>query len=124
MIGKVTVMTDADYADWLEKSNTEGEGMPLKDYGQILYTKRACVTCHSIDGSDVTGPSFLGRYGTELLMTDGSRVLMDENYMRESILDPKARIANGYEAVMPTFQGALKDRQIDALIAYIKSLNE
>lgn len=124
MIGKVTVLSDADYVEWLEKSNTEGEGMPLKDYGQILYTKRACVTCHSIDGSKITGPTFSGRFGTEILMTDGSKVIMDENYIRESILDPKAKIVDGYEPVMPTFQGALKDRQIDALIAFIKSLNE
>jgi len=124
MIGKVTVLSDSGYADWLEKSNTEGEGMPLKDYGKLLYTKRACVTCHSIDGSIITGPSFVGRFGTEVLMTDGSRVLMDENYIRESILDPKAKVANGFEPVMPTFQGSLKERQIAALIAYIQSLNE
>lgn len=124
MIGKVTVLSDADYTEWLEKSNTEGEGMPLKDYGQILYTKRACVTCHSIDGSEITGPTFMGRFGTEILMSDGSKVIMDENYIRESILDPRAKLVDGYEPVMPTFQGALKDRQIDALIAFIKSLNE
>lgn len=124
MIGKVTVLSEEDYLAWLDASFNEGEDLPLEDYGMLLYTQRACITCHSIDGSIVEGPSFKGRYGTELLMTDGSKVMMDENYIRESILNPRAKIANGFEPVMPTFQGTLKDRQIDALIAYIKVLNE
>ena len=55
-------------------------------------------------------------------MTDGKRFTVDENYIRESILDPRAKVVNGFDPVMPTYQGILKDKQIDALIAYIKSL--
>jgi len=124
MIGKVIVVSEEDYLAWLEASFSEGEDLSLEDYGMLLYTKRACITCHSIDGSIIEGPSFKGRFGTEILLTDGSKVMMDENYMRESILNPKAKIANGFEPVMPTFQGTLKDRQIDALIEYIKLLNQ
>jgi len=124
MIGKVKVVSDSAYAAWLEASTVLGEGLTLEEYGEQLYTSKACVTCHTLDGSRLEGPGFLGRFGSEVLMSDGSRVLMDENYMRESILNPKAKVANGYQPVMPTFQGVLKDRQVDALIAYIKMLNQ
>lgn len=124
MIGKVKVMTQTDYEAWIEKSSVLGEGLTLEEYGEQLYTTKACVTCHSLDGSKIQGPSFKGRYGTEVLLIDGSKVLVDENYLRESILEPRAKLVQGYEPVMPTFQGILKDRQIDALVAYIKSLNE
>lgn len=124
MVGKVKVVSDSAYAAWLEASTVLGEGLTLEEYGEQLYTAKACVTCHTLDGSELEGPSFLGRYGGEVLMSDGSRVPMDENYMRESILNPKAKIAEGYQPVMPTFQGVLKNRQVDALIAYIKKLNQ
>ncbi len=70
------------------------------------------------------GPSFKGRFGTQVQLQDGEAVLADENYMRESILNPQTKIAAGYQPVMPTYQGLLKDREIDALIEYIKSLQE
>ncbi len=123
MIAKVRVVSDREYADWLEKSSTATpSGMTPAQYGAELYKSKACVTCHSIDGSRLVGPSWKGIWGTEELMSDGKRVLVDENYVRESILDPRAKIVNGYDPVMPTYQGVLKDQQIDALIAYIKSL--
>jgi len=124
MLGKVHVVSDSGYAAWIDANSSLGEGMSLEEYGAQLYRQKACVTCHSLDGSDIQGPSFKGRFGTQVLMADGSRVAMDENYMRESILSPRAKVANGYQPVMPTYQGILKDRQIDALIAYIKSLNQ
>jgi cytochrome c oxidase subunit 2 len=60
-------------------------------------------------------------FGREEVMTDGQRLTADENYLRQSMLDPRAHIVNGYDPVMPTYQGILKDRQIDALIAFIKA---
>ena len=124
MLGTVRVVTDSAYTAWLDANTVLGEGLSLEEYGAQLYTTKACKTCHSLDKSIKEGPGFLGRYGTELLMSDGARVISDENYLRESILSPKAKVANGFQPVMPTFQGILKERQIDALIAYIKSLNE
>ncbi|HNO11731.1 MAG TPA: c-type cytochrome [bacterium] len=61
-------------------------------------------------------------FGKAEKMTDGSTVTIDENYLRESILNPQAKIVAGYQPVMPTYQGILKDREIDAIIAYIKTL--
>ncbi|MDZ4723796.1 MAG: cytochrome c oxidase subunit II [candidate division Zixibacteria bacterium] len=124
MIGKVRVMNDSAYAAWLEKANNEGMDLPPAVYGKQLYTSKACVTCHSLDGSVIQGPSFVGYYGTEIQLANGTTVLMDENYIRESILNPQAKVHAGFQPVMPTFQGVLRDRQIDALIAFIKSLNE
>jgi len=124
MIGKVKVVSDSAYTAWLDAATVLGEGLTLEEYGKQLYTSKACATCHTLDGSRLEGPSFLGRFGSEVLMSDGSRILMDENYMRESILNPKAKVVEGYQPVMPTFQGILKDRHIDALIAYIKKINQ
>jgi len=124
MIGKVKVVNDSAYAAWLDASTVLGEGLSLEEYGEQLYKQKACVTCHTIDGSRLEGPSFLGIYGSMVTLSDGSKVLMDENYIRESILSPKAKIVEGYQPVMPTFQGVLKERQIDALIAFIKKLNQ
>jgi len=124
MVGQVKVVTEREYNEWLESSAGAGEGMSLVDYGAQLYKSRACNTCHSIDGSAVVGPTFKGDFGGQRALTNGQTVTIDENYIRESILNPEAKIAAGYDPVMPTFQGILKDRQIDALIAYIKSLSD
>lgn len=124
MLGTVRVVDDSAYTNWLESNTVLGEGLSLPEYGADLYRTKACVTCHSLDKSPQEGPSFLGRYGTEVLMSDGSRVTIDENYLRESILEPRAKLANGFQPVMPTYQGILKQRQVDALVAYIKALNE
>ncbi|MFQ5584044.1 MAG: c-type cytochrome, partial [Calditrichia bacterium] len=97
-------------------------GMSLAEFGEQLYVSKACVTCHKIDGSAGTGPSFLNIFGTKEMLNDGTDVLVDENYIRESVLNPLAKITAGYQPVMPTYQGILKERQIDALIAFIKSL--
>jgi cytochrome c oxidase subunit 2 len=122
MLAKVKVLGEREFATWLESSAGMGEGMSLEEFGAQLYKSRACVTCHTLDGVKLVGPSFKGVFGREETMTDGKRFTVDENYIRESILDPRAHIVNGYDPVMPTYQGILKDRQIDALIAFIKTL--
>ena len=122
MVGRVRVLSEREYNEWLESSASMGEGMTPVEYGEQLYRSKACVTCHSIDGSRMVGPSFKGRYGAMEAMADGEQVQVDENYLRESILNPRAKIVAGYDPVMPSYQGTLKDKQVDALIAYIKSL--
>ncbi len=122
MNGKVRVMTEVDFNKWLETNSNAGEGMAPEEYGAKLYTTKACITCHSTDGTAGTGPTWKGIYGTQEKLADGSSVLVDENYIRESILQPQAKVVAGFQPVMPTFQGILKDRDIDAVIAYMKSL--
>jgi cytochrome c oxidase subunit 2 len=75
-----------------------------------------------VDGSGGTGPTFKGIFGASHAMTDGTNVTVDENYLRESILEPQKKVRAGYEPVMPTYSGRLSDREITALVAYIESL--
>ncbi len=124
MIGKVKVVTQGEYQKWLEAAQGPSEGQSLADYGRQLYQSRACVTCHSIDGKPGTAPSFLHIFGEQATFEDGTSLVVDENYIRESILEPRARIVKGYQPVMPTFQGMLNDVQLNALVAFIKSLAE
>lgn len=122
MLGTVRVVGDLQYARWLDSSASMGEGLAPEEYGKQLFKAKACYTCHSVDGSKLVGPSLLGRFGTQETMKGGEVITVDENYLRESLLNPKAKVVNGFDPVMPTYQTILKDKQIDALIAYIKSL--
>jgi cytochrome c oxidase subunit II len=121
MAGKIFVDDEAKYRDWLETGGDEGKSMPLKDFGALLFESRGCNTCHTIDGSKNQGPTFKGIFGHEVKLSDGKTVMIDENYIRESILTPQAKIVAGFEGIMPTFQGLLRDREISALIEFIKA---
>ena len=90
----------------------------------MLYQVRGCKQCHTVDGTIKIGPSFKGTFGTARAMTDGQQVTMDENYTRASITDPLLQIVAGFDPVMPTYQGRLKDEEITAIIEYIKTLKE
>ena len=124
MIGKVKVVSKEDFEKYAEDLAFSGEGMTMEDFGAKLYIQKACVTCHKIDGTNSTGPPWNNLYGKQEKLADGSSVVVDENYIRESILNPMAKVTQGYQPVMPTYQGILKDKQIDALVAFIKSLQE
>jgi cytochrome c oxidase subunit 2 len=120
MGGWVTVMEQDDYAKWL--SGTTGSEDPVA-VGQKLYNDLACATCHQADGKG-RGPSYNGMYGSQVKLADGSTVLADDGYIRESILQPNAKLVAGYQPVMPSFQGQVTEDQIAALTAYIKSLKD
>ncbi len=122
MIGRVRVVSEREYAEWLETSSAGGEDLPPEEYGAALFVSKACNTCHSVEGKRLVGPALNGVFDKPVILTSGGEAVVDENYIRESILEPQASIVAGYEPVMPTYQGILNDRQIDALIAYIKSL--
>ena len=124
MLARVVVHPSGEFDSWLENAANFMEKMTPVEAGQTLYVRRGCVQCHSVDGSAKAGPSFLDVYGSTQSMADGSTVAVDENYLRESILEPQAKVRAGYKPVMPTYQGQLKNEEINALIAYIKSLAE
>lgn len=115
--------TQADLDVWIEKYSGRQVGQSPAEYGKLLYERRGCVSCHSIDGSKRVGPSFLDAYGTERKFTTGNTAMADENYIRESILEPKALIVEGYQPVMPSYKGQLSDDDIDSIIAYLKTLS-
>jgi len=122
MIGKVRVVTEREYAAWLEEGSSGGEGISLEEYGRKLYVSKACNTCHSLENKNLVGPAFNGIYGKTRVFTSGEKLDADENYLRESILEPQAKVVAGFDPVMPTYQGLLGDREIDAIIAYMKTL--
>ena len=118
MGGWVTVMDPAEYAAWL--SDEGGDVNPVSA-GEKLFTQLACATCHIANGTG-RAPSLNGVFAAKVLLADGSTVTADESYIRESILQPKAKIVAGYQPVMPTFQGLVTEEQVQNLTAYIKSL--
>ena len=82
----------------------------------------ACNACHSIDGSLNRGPTFKNHYGKEIRHTDGSVVIIDDQYIRESLINPLKYIAEGYTPIMPSYKPVLSDEDIENIIAYIKAL--
>ena len=121
MIGLVRVVPEGEYAEWLDQ-NKPSEGGAASQQGFKLYQSKGCVGCHSTDGSRMVGPSFLGVYGHQVSLRDGSTATADENYIRESILNPSAKVAAGYQPIMPTFQGLITEEGVLQLVEYIKSL--
>jgi len=121
MLGKLEVMPQPAFDEWLE-SGGEEKGVPPVLAGERLSAKLACTTCHTTDGKPGTGPTWKGLAGHEVELADGSKVTADEQYLRESITDPNSKIVKGYQPVMPAFKGLLSQAQLDALVAYIKSL--
>lgn len=122
MVGKVIVKTQKEYQDWIDQASGPVAGETMADYGKKLYTSRACNTCHSIDGTPNTGPTFKGAYGRTETLADGTTIVVDENYIRESLLEPTKKVVSGFQPVMPTYQGILKQQQIDALIEFLKTV--
>ncbi|MEZ4655375.1 MAG: cytochrome c oxidase subunit II [Candidatus Eisenbacteria bacterium] len=124
MLTAAVVHPAGDFEPWLEKASNWIATMSPEAAGEKLYNQRGCVQCHSVDGSARVGPSFLGLWGKTRTFQDGSSRVADENYVRQSVLEPQSQIVKGFEGVMPTFQGRLRDPEINALIAYIRSLGE
>ena len=122
MLAKVVVDTEEQYQQWLEQTAEEAMNMPLPELGKLLYVNKGCNTCHSIDGTRIQGPSFKGIWGQTHQFSNAAPAVVDENYIRESLLQPTARVRAGYEAIMPSFQGLLREREIQALAEYVKSL--
>jgi cytochrome c oxidase subunit 2 len=119
MIGWVYVMEAPDYQDWLSGG---ASGLSLAATGEKLFQQLACNTCHKTDGTG-RGPALEGVFGKEVKLQDGGTVTADDSYLRESILNPRAKVVAGYQTIMPTFQGQVTEEQLLELAAYIKSLS-
>ncbi len=123
MLGKVHVQTQEEYDKWIAK-----EMLPPAspwEWGQKQYAKtKGCISCHSVDGKKVVGPSFLDSWGKDVELATGGTVKFDENYIRESVLNPQAKARKGYEtaSLMPSYQGRLKEDEISALIEFLKDV--
>ncbi len=118
----VVVHEPGRYEQYLADEYARTNQLPPAQLGQKVYEKN-CTACHTTDGSVKVGPSFVGTFGTTVQMADGKSVKMDETYIRESILNPTAKTRSGFPAgQMSSFEGQLKEKEIEGLIAFIKSL--
>lgn len=120
MIGWVYVMEPAEHAKWLagQPSSTS-----LVAAGERAFRNRGCSGCHSPNAA-LRAPLLEGIYGKKVPLSDSTLVTADDQYIRDSILSPNKQIAAGYQPIMPTFQGQIGEEELNAIIAYIKSLGD
>lgn len=122
MRSPVVVMTQADFDSWIEEQTAVEITDPVQS-GQRLVEQFGCTACHSVDGTPGVGPTWQGLFGSQEELSDGTSVLVDAEYLYESIRDPGAKITNGFQNIMPPeIAAGLSDAQIDDIIAYIESL--
>ena len=136
MLSKVVVISEAEFNEWIEKDvgtvpvtldeNTSEEEQlaALRQAGERLSRIKGCNACHSIDGSALVGPTYQGLYGkSETVVTDGEQkqIVVDEDYIRRSILEPNADIVDGYRPLMQP-QAGITEEEILAIIEYLKTL--
>jgi cytochrome c oxidase subunit 2 len=120
MTGSVIVMEPREFDNWL--SGNIGAMTPAAA-GQQLFQTLGCASCHGANGEGGRGPTLAGAFGKITPLQSGESVRVDEGYIRESILNPQAKIVAGFGPIMPTFQGQVSEDQVLQLIAYIKSLH-
>ena len=120
MRGYVEVMEPTDYENWLS-GNTSGASPAAA--GRGMYESLGCVSCHGANAEGGRGPGLMALYGSKVVLSNGPGVTADEGYLRESILNPQARVVTGYGPIMPSFQGQISEEQLLQVVAYIKSLS-
>jgi cytochrome c oxidase subunit 2 len=120
MIGQVVVMEPNDYQAWMSGGPVAGS---LAQNGQALFQQLGCSTCHRFDVQG-RGPNLVGLFGKPVQLEDGRTVIADEDYVRESIVNSQAKVVSGFKPIMPIFQGQVSDEQLNALVAYVKSLSQ
>jgi cytochrome c oxidase subunit 2 len=118
MIGQIIVMEPLEYAAWLSGGSAEAS---MASTGQKLFSELGCATCHRSD-TQGRGPNLEGVYGKPQMLDNGQTVMVDDNYVRESILNPGVKVVSGFKPIMPTFNGIVSEEQLLSLIAYVKSL--
>lgn len=130
MRGHVVVEDEAAFRAWLDAQptftraavkTTAPAGTDPAAQGKLLAQSRGCVACHSTDGSPGVGPTWKGLYGKTETLADGSTVLADPDYLKESIRSPNAKVVHGYPPIMPP--ASLSEPEVAALIAYLKTLS-
>ncbi|HEU4728598.1 MAG TPA: cytochrome c oxidase subunit II [Kofleriaceae bacterium] len=131
MRAQVVALPDPDYARWLDASRAplalpgaKGDGRGLAARGREVAALHGCLRCHSVDGSPFIGPTWANAFGRLRKTTDGRELVVDEAYLTESMMDPRAAVASGFQPVMPSYQGALTPAETAAILEYIRSLRD
>src|SRR6266567_5675796 len=119
MIGSVVAMEPTDFDNWL--SGNASQQLPAVA-GQQLYQSLGCVSCHGPNGEGGRGPALAGLFGRQVFLNTGQVLKADEAYIRESIVNPQAKLVSGFGPIMPTFQGQISEEQLLQILAFIKSL--
>jgi cytochrome c oxidase subunit 2 len=119
MGGFVVVMEPTEFENWLSGNANQ---MSAAAAGQQMFESLGCASCHGANAEGGRGPALLGVYGNNVVLNNGQSVKADEAYVRESILNPQAKIVTGFGPIMPSFQGQLSEEQLLQLVAYVKSL--
>jgi cytochrome c oxidase subunit II len=122
MLSHVIVHPAGEYEKWLNKACVDADSKVGPERGKDLFERQGCSTCHTVDGTPKIGPTWKGLFGKMEMMADGKPYKVDENYLRESIMDPAAKVVQGFAPAMPAYKGKLSDKDIDGLIDYIKTL--
>ncbi len=117
MIGEVVVLDTHDYEQWA----AAGADGSLANQGEKAFQQYGCAMCHRSD-TQGRGPYLVGLFGKPVLLDDGRTVIADESYIRESIVNPAAKVVSGFKPVMPSFQGEITEDELVALVAYVKAL--
>ena len=118
MIGHIIALEPTEFQTWLSGG---AAAVPMATAGENLFRKLGCISCHAANDTG-RGPSLAGLLGKAVRLQSGATVTADENYIRESILEPQAKIVAGYPSIMPTFKGLISEDGIMQIIAYLKSL--
>jgi cytochrome c oxidase subunit 2 len=118
MVGRVIVMEPQEYEAWLAGTKA---GLTPELSGRSLFTKLACNSCHRND-SATRAPLLAGIVGRRIALASGGSIVADDAYIRESIVDPMAKVTAGYQPMMPTYKGQLTEEQILELVAYVRSM--
>ncbi|HMP75978.1 MAG TPA: cytochrome c oxidase subunit II [Kiritimatiellia bacterium] len=122
MGGWVNVLSPTEYERWLAGEAAGAAAETPVQAGERLFTQLGCQTCHNA-GSGQLGPDLANIMGHSVKLADGTEALVDDEYLRESILNPNAKVVAGFQPVMPVFKGLVTEDQLLQLIAYIKSLS-
>ena len=119
----VIAQSQAEFDAWLLAASDIFAGRTMAEVGELLYTAKGCKACHSLDGSRLVGPSFKDVYGNTFDTREGVQIVVDDAYIRESILTPNVSVIAGYEPVMTPYEGNISDKEIEAITAWLKTLS-
>ncbi|MBI4688021.1 MAG: c-type cytochrome [Nitrospirae bacterium] len=120
MLAKVIVMEKEKFQAWLSEQKGAAAGMPTAERGAKLIEDLGCTMCHSTTGEEGGGPTFKGIFGRKTLLTDGKTIIVDDSYIKTSILSPKDNLVKGFDPVMQAYK--LPDNDIKAITEYLKAL--
>ena len=123
MNSALVVHEPEDFVAWMNEVSDIFKGRTLPEVGELLYTRLGCMACHTTTGEKLVGPTFKDMYGFEFDTVEGTRVTVDDAYIRESILSPNVSVIAGFQPVMTPFEGLVTDQEIEAITAWLKTLS-